>query len=305
MERRVKILSIDQYRMFDMIQDILAGKSCQISANIPQGMKLVNVRENFQNRTFDLMVSHESFPEVPEGDLVPNLAIECTVAKDIMLLQEGPAPGCSELEITADGCVNCQCGFIRGYKIGGSVNDYIDRAKELGWKVVGVEEVYDGADGPGYIPSEKPMSVSSTRLMKGNSVVCNVPIPDYIPPLPLRVTPSSSILSMKGNLVEGYVPISTLPLSITPIGEHERERVVRVVKDVSVGDIVFSGRNSGVAMESGKSGQWVRVDVRTDSIRKACGLLEPEPVDLTAPAESAVADEPVIVEKKVNFREFL
>ena len=46
---------------------------------VPDGAVLVNVRHSWEHRAFCLLYEHESFPEVPDGELIPSEAVPTLV----------------------------------------------------------------------------------------------------------------------------------------------------------------------------------------------------------------------------------
>lgn len=70
--RRLKILRVNP----ECIVRMLNGQHVEftmlpVTEDIPEGTRVLSMRENWEHRTIDLMLTHESFPEVPAGEVPP------------------------------------------------------------------------------------------------------------------------------------------------------------------------------------------------------------------------------------------
>ena len=65
---RYKIMFINHRQMMKLITG-----ECVIK-NIPEFTKIIDFRENWMNkRGFEILIEHPSFPEVPEGVMIPEI----------------------------------------------------------------------------------------------------------------------------------------------------------------------------------------------------------------------------------------
>ena len=80
--RRVKVVQLDANCIVDILNwwrsppDFLALPTCE---EIPEDVEVVSVYANWMSRTVEVMISHPSFPIVPEGmlpEVIPGLFTE-------------------------------------------------------------------------------------------------------------------------------------------------------------------------------------------------------------------------------------
>ena len=63
--------------------------------DVPADAEVVSICQVWERRSFGLVIAHESFPEVPDGDLIPEVppldwrAVEIT-AVDLGIVDDGP-----------------------------------------------------------------------------------------------------------------------------------------------------------------------------------------------------------------------
>ncbi len=71
-DRRVMIVSVSAEVLLNLLADPSAEYLQRVRfAGLPEGCEVQSVRGNWGCRTIDLLVSHPSFPEVPDGEYPP------------------------------------------------------------------------------------------------------------------------------------------------------------------------------------------------------------------------------------------
>lgn len=73
--QRVKILQVDPSLIVDLLNGIRQHEflCLPVTNNIPEGTEVLAIHENWSTRRMEFLITHDSFPEVPDGDVPPHL----------------------------------------------------------------------------------------------------------------------------------------------------------------------------------------------------------------------------------------
>lgn len=73
--RRVKILQVDPNFIVDLLNGIQQHEfvCLPVTDHTPEGTAVLSIRENWATRRMEFLITHDSFPEIPDGDMPPLL----------------------------------------------------------------------------------------------------------------------------------------------------------------------------------------------------------------------------------------
>lgn len=76
-ENRRKILRVSECDVLGLLRDMdnLPGFVRLPRFEIPEGVKVCGVYPKYESRSFEFVLEHESFDPVPEGMLLPHIAV--------------------------------------------------------------------------------------------------------------------------------------------------------------------------------------------------------------------------------------
>jgi hypothetical protein len=122
MSRRLKIATLLASDVLEMLAMDSSEFINRLSLPLPKGYCVLGVHENWSLRSFDVLIEHPSFPEVPDGESPPSMGLLRGVAQVVALIRNGkrrcPRCGSTDLSETALGAIGrnpnralCGCGW--------------------------------------------------------------------------------------------------------------------------------------------------------------------------------------------------